>query len=157
MKYALPLIASIVALGACSSPSNDTPITAANLPLMCQQQEWQLVSMTSNGSDRALSAETRSTPSFSCDEKTRVVGMASINRYFGDLEVGADGKLNWPGPGFASTMMAGPPELMDQERDYFATLTQTSQASVKGDVLILSNSDNSQQLHFSLNHPKPAG
>lgn len=73
-----------------------------------------------------------------------VGGRGPVNSYNASLQSSGvdDGKFVLTP--IASTLMAGSPELMDLERDYFAALAQASAWRVEGSSLILS--DGSKEL-----------
>lgn len=71
----------------------------------------------------------------------RVSGAASCNRFMGNYEVAADGVTITMGQ-MASTMMACPDALMDQERLFLDTLAAVRSYSVGADgVLVLTTPD----------------
>ena len=63
-----------------------------------------------------------------------------LNNYFGSYEMQDDGNLILSGA--ASTMMAGPRELMQLEQDYFIKLSKVIGYEVSGETLILHLSNN---------------
>jgi heat shock protein HslJ len=70
----------------------------------------------------------------------RVSGAGSCNRFMGGYTVGADG-LTLEMSQMASTMMACPDELMQQERIFLDTLGAVTGYSVAGNVLTLKTAD----------------
>jgi heat shock protein HslJ len=65
-------------------------------------------------------------------------GQAPVNRYFG--QINTQDKTFKTGP-VGMTMMAGPPELMDAERDFFAVINDVKTVDVKGGQLTLTGPD----------------
>lgn len=74
-------------------------------------------------------------------EDGKFAGQAPVNRYFGQIKV--DGKSISIGP-VGSTMMAGPPELMDAERDFFKVLNDVKSIGVDGGKLTIKGPDGKQ-------------
>jgi prepilin-type processing-associated H-X9-DG protein len=70
----------------------------------------------------------------------RVSGAGSCNRFMGGYTVAADG-LSLQMSQMASTMMACPDELMQQERVFLDTLGAVTGYSVAGNVLTLKTAD----------------
>ena len=62
-----------------------------------------------------------------------------LNNYFGSYEMQDNGSLHLSGA--ASTMMAGPRDLMQLEQDYFIKLSKVIGYEISGDILILHLSD----------------
>ena len=62
-----------------------------------------------------------------------------LNNYFGSYEMQDNGNLILSGA--ASTMMAGPRDLMQLEQDYFIKLSKVIGYEVSGETLILHLSD----------------
>lgn len=63
-------------------------------------------------------------------------GVAAVNNYFGSYESNANGGIKFNTVG--STMMAGPRNLMDEERQYLHNLSRVNHYKIEGDKLILS-------------------
>ena len=84
-------------------------IHAGNLNHIIGMQ-WILKSMKENGQDYPLAGEN---PFIKFESDGKVSGFASINRYFGSVQVDGEGNLRWSP--FGSTKMAGPENLMKQE------------------------------------------
>jgi heat shock protein HslJ len=76
-------------------------------------------------------------------EDGKFSGQAPVNRYFGQVNV--QDKSFKTGP-VGSTMMAGPAELMDAERDFFAVINDVRSVDVKDVQLILTGPDGKQLL-----------
>ena len=123
------------------------PITRARQSELTERQ-WVLARIV-EGEEIVLAPEKPNvTITFFPDGK--VVGGAPINRYFGKYQLDDAGRLQWPGPGFASTRMAGPPELMDQEQVYFRSLRKASRILKTANGIHLANDDGSLVLVFVL-------
>lgn len=124
--------------------TDDTLITPSRMNEIADTQ-WHLSAMSKNG--KKLSLVDNSEVTFSCNTDGRVVGLSSINRYSGNLNLGDEGIITW-NKAFAMTRMAGPPELMAQETEYMQNLLKTSQMHLKDSMLILVNNDRSIILEF---------
>ncbi len=79
-------------------------------------------------------------------EDGRVSGTGGINRLMGSYML--DGSSLSFGP-LATTMMAGPPEAMEEERRFLADLALVTQWSVDGDELVLGDSDHGELLRLA--------
>ncbi|GAA5525273.1 hypothetical protein Maes01_01838 [Microbulbifer aestuariivivens] len=110
--------------------------TAGSLNSVCGNQ-WQLRRLRVNGA--VVPIEDPSAFTFLCNPEGDVVGKSGINTYGGNLQITDNGLMLWDTSSFASTKMAGPPLLMDQENAYLRALAGTRQAFTKsgGDRLIL--------------------
>lgn len=99
--------------------------------------KWQLVRLRVNGGAIPIEEVDRFT--FLCNLDGNVMGKSGINTYRGALQVTENGQLLWDTSSFASTKMAGPEFLMQQENSYLRALAGTRQAFTKsgGDRLIL--------------------
>jgi heat shock protein HslJ len=75
----------------------------------------------------------------------KFAGQAPVNRYFGQFKI--EGSAVTAGP-VGATMMAGPPELMKAEQDYFKTLNTIKSISVKDGILVIEGPEGSR-LQFS--------
>lgn len=108
--------------------------------------EWHLIKITLDGDQIPLVENSKVT--FSCNSEGEVVGVATINRYFGNLKVNEDGEIIW-NKAFGMTRMAGPPELMKQEAVYMDALIKTSRMYLNDSKLLLISKDRSAALKFS--------
>ena len=108
--------------------------------------EWHLTKMTL--ADKSISLIENSKTTFSCNDEGKVAGVASINRYSGNLKLGGNGTIIW-NKAFIMTRMAGPPKLMEQETAYMQALAQTSRMYLKDPGLTLINRDGSTTLEFT--------
>jgi len=82
------------------------------------------------------------------NDNCKVAGKASINNYFLSCKLDENGLLEWQKPGIGMTMMAGPPELMDQETYYLSALAKMSQIHLTAQGLRLENHDGSLKMEF---------
>lgn len=82
------------------------------------------------------------------DKDNRFFGEV-LNRYFGTYEMKEDGNLTLSGA--ASTMMAGPRDLMQLEQDYFIKLSKVIGYESDKDKLILHLSDNNTLVYKKKN------
>lgn len=148
----LVMLIGISTLLACAdSQSGRTGMKADSMQITPQRLadiagiEWQLQKMKTNSQTVSLIKDTKNT--FSCDEKGRVAGMATINRYFGSLSLRKDGGIVWH-KAFGMTRMAGPPDLMEQEAKFMQVLPLTSRMYLKKGTLILISTDQTTSLEF---------
>lgn len=75
----------------------------------------------------------------------KVTGRGGVNRYHGGYELDGDKLTLSP---VASTMMAGPPDAMEQEAAYFRALGSAASYSIEGDTLTLSDTGGESLLEF---------
>lgn len=68
----------------------------------------------------------------------KFAGQAPVNRYFGQLKIEGDAIITAP---VGATMMAGPPELMQAEQDFFRTLNAVRAITVKDGTLDIEGAD----------------
>ncbi len=68
----------------------------------------------------------------------KFAGQAPVNRYFGQLKIEGDTIITAP---VGATMMAGPPELMQAEQDFFKTLNAVKAMTVKDGKLDIEAAD----------------
>jgi len=133
-------------LGCNASPkhpvSNRVQINAGNLNQITGMQ-WILKSLKENGQDYPLAGEK---PFIKFEPDGKVSGFASINRYFGSVQVDSEGKLKWSPMG--STRMAGSEELMNQEDVFLGILQKTEQLSTEGIFLYAYTKDQQAELVF---------
>lgn len=121
----------------------EVAITADNLSTITGKQ-WVLASMTTDGQAQTLADQV---PTMTISAVGKVAGSASINKYFGTVEVDGKGNVKWPTP-FGTTRMAGPENLMIQETMFLAAIPKTEQISLKGTTLTLSSKDGQTELVF---------
>jgi heat shock protein HslJ len=107
--------------------------------------EWHLSRMKVEGEPKPLVENSKVT--FVCSNEGKVAGVASLNRYFGTLELAEDGGIVW-NKAFGMTRMAGPPELMEQESVFMAALTKTARMVLNDSALTLTSRDRSTVLIF---------
>ncbi|MHC5145796.1 MAG: META domain-containing protein [Planctomycetota bacterium] len=150
MKYPFYIIAilGLLIIGGCQESqegqSAQTPITAENFKTIAGMQ-WILQQMTINGEAFELVGE-KPFIQFNADEN-KVVGFASVNRFFGSVKIDEKGRFEWPGP-FGSTRMAGPPQQMKQENTFLKALPQTEWLSKTGSNLYAVSDDGQTTLVF---------
>ncbi len=78
----------------------------------------------------------------------RAAGFAGVNRFFGKLEISADGGV--AAGRFGSTLMAGPEELMKLEQAYLKALEQTRRIETSGRAVRFLNRDGIAVVAFEL-------
>jgi len=108
--------------------------------------QWQL----DNVRDAANQTDFPKQPpvTITLQEDGKVGGRAPVNRYFGHFTLKDNGAIQWEGPGFGATMMAGPPELMDLEQYYFKILNQCDRLTVNNERLIFHTHDGKLRLEY---------
>ena len=75
-------------------------------------------------------------------------GKASVNLFFAGFDLDDQGHIFWQKPGFASTLMAGPPDLMQLEGVFFAAMASTKTVKFAGADLIFENAESATRLTF---------
>jgi len=100
--------------------------------------------MTIDGQEYELADER---PFIKFESDGKLSGFASINRFFGSVQIDNHGAVKWTAP-FGSTKMAGPPELMQQEDSFLDALQKTERLSTERIHLYLQNSDGRTELVF---------
>ena len=107
--------------------------------------EWRLASLLAGGKEVAVSSE--ALPTLTVEETGKVHGLATLNRYFGQMELRPGGEVRWAGP-LGSTMMAGPEHLMDQEVHFLQALQAATKASLRDGALVLGDEGGQNVLEF---------
>jgi len=123
------------------------PAPADSPAPMRRGTEWRLTDWIVNGAPRQLVADSNVTIAF--DPSGKLSGNASINSFSGSFRFDADGRLQWPRAGFVLTRMAGPPELMAQERAFLESLRRTVHYHADGQQLVLESASKSVVLTFT--------
>lgn len=111
-----------------------------------QQTELRLKKLIVDGMEVPLPAKPPITLRF--DEGGKVAGRSAVNRYFGSYQLGANGAVQWPGPGLGMTRMAGPAPLMELEAKFSRALTATTQLLVSTNGARFRSADAKQSLDF---------
>ena len=124
----LALLVLMLCLAACDGDFTMSDVTG----------KWQLSTM--NGQP-APATMREGGVTLGIQEDGKFAGQAPVNRYFG--QINAKDKTFKTGP-VGMTMMAGPPELMDAERDCFAVINDVKSVDVKGGQLTLTGPDGKQ-------------
>lgn len=147
------VIVLMTCLAGCTRQQADTPqetqtaqhtlITSKNLDAIAGTQ-WILEEMIFDGSAYPLSARK---PFIKIAFNGKVNGIASLNTYFGSVQIDDKGAVTWPMP-FGSTKMAGPEILMQQEDAFLEALTKISSFSVEGFRLTAQSADGQTKLIF---------
>lgn len=129
---------ALVVAGCIGMDTDESEIvqSAGNLGSVCGPK-WQLKRLRVNG--EAVQVQDRERFTFLCNTAGNVMGKSGVNTYRGAMTVTDNGQLLWDTSSFASTKMAGPSQLMQQEQTYLRALAGTRQAFTKsgGGRLIL--------------------
>lgn len=121
------LLSAALLLGCTATAPKEAPtvITSETIVKLYNRQ-WELRSISTDGSQPLMDMQATMTLAFGADGKA--TGYGSVNRFTGSYSLNPNGQLTWPGPGFATTRKAGPPELMEKERTYLDALRKTDRA-----------------------------
>jgi heat shock protein HslJ len=136
------LLASALVLGGCAATINAPPVTAAS---SLQGSEWRLLDL--NG--RPALGQVAATLAF--PEPGRVSGSGSCNRFSGS--VAYDTNLHMQLSQIASTRMACPGAVGEQESRYLAALQQVHHYEVQGRQLLLYVQGQNLPLRFERSRP----
>jgi heat shock protein HslJ len=143
---ALALAATLLVAGCATDPNKypeGTRVTPARVTEIAGQ-EWQLDAMLVDGKDVPLLENAK--PTLTIGKDLRVSGLATVNRYMGQMKLSDAGEVSW-GP-LAGTLMAGPPEAMAQERTFLDALAKTTRIHVGRPGLLLETPDHKIMLEF---------
>lgn len=139
------LLASLLVTAAlpagCNASRDAQPNTSGRIPSMTDLKgKWTLTELA-GVSLSELAPDDAQPPFIDFREDGRVAGMSGINRFSSGLDTEAlrDGVLILEP--IATTMMAGPPELMQLERRFFDALGASNLISIDGDRLRLLTDD----------------
>lgn len=108
-----------------------------------QDLELQLVRFVPNGTEIVIPARVTITLTF--QRGGQISGRSAVNNYAGTFRVTPDGKITIKLT--TATLIAGPPELMQLEREYFEVLPHATHLSIKPDRIILE--DEKSSLEFA--------
>jgi heat shock protein HslJ len=136
--HASALAIAVVMTAGCARRAT-VPIDPAGL-----RREWTLVQLRDSAGEAALVPDSKVSLQFM--ENGRVGGRSSINQFGGTVELLSDGTISWSA--LTSTLMAGPPELMVQERRFLAALESTRQFRLDDERLTLTDSIGRVELRF---------
>ena len=87
-------------------------------------------------------------PTMQFDEKNRVSGLSGVNRYTTEAAVSGKDGISWTGPA-VSTKMAGPPEAMVVEDNFFQALQAVSRIELQNGKLKLASADGATRLELT--------
>lgn len=107
--------------------------------------EWQLTKMTLDNQSIDLVENSKTT--LTCDDDGRVSGIATLNRYSGNLKLQPDGEIVWS-KALIMTRMAGPPALMQQEAKFTQALMKATRMYLNASKLDLRSPDRATVLEF---------
>jgi heat shock protein HslJ len=128
ISWMVSLLPVLTLLGCTATAPKEAPtvITSENIATLLYNRQWELRSISTDGSQPLMDMQATMTLAFGADGKA--TGYGSVNRFTGPYSLASNGQLTWPGPGFATTRKAGPPELMEKERAYLEALRKTERA-----------------------------
>lgn len=134
--------ASVVALSGCAaSGGNKADVTEVSVPenaaTLLRSGEWVVEDIDAGG----IIDRSRVTISF--DKEGRVAGKASCNSFMGGYTQTGNGLVF---AGIATTMMACPTALMDQEREFLATLGAVTRFELTPDGALILHTDDQRTL-----------
>lgn len=125
------LLGAILVVGGCLGVgTEEAPVvqSAGNMGAVCGNK-WELKRLRLNGDAIAITDTNRFT--FLCNLEGNVMGKSGVNTYRGAMQITDNGQLLWDTASFASTKMAGPDNLLQQENAYLRALAGTRQAFTK--------------------------
>ena len=96
------------------------------------ETSWELVQINRNGKNVEIPKGGKVTINFSGD---KINGFSGINNYFGNYKIKNNSTLS---AGVATTLMAGPEELMSIEQNFFDILQSSPKISYNASTLTLS-------------------
>jgi heat shock protein HslJ len=108
--------------------------------------EHRLTKLVVGGTEQPLPAQPKITLTISADSV--LGGNSGINSYFGGFTTDDVGRVHWNTPGFATTLMAGPENLMNLEQQFLGALQSTQRILVLGRGLIFETEDGTTRLEF---------
>ena len=110
-----------------------------------QDTELRLVHFRIKGKEIVIPASITITLTF--QKKGQISGRSAVNNYGGVFTAMPNGKIavNLT----RATQMAGPPESMELEREYFDALSHVEQIVLKSDRIILKNATTSMEFAFN--------
>ena len=147
IKLASTIATLTITLGliSCQPEPSLQRISKKTLSEACNKQ-WTVAALnTATGSYPLASIR----PTFNCEPDGRISGNAGVNRYFGTFVIMNNGAIEWPSSHVASTKMAGPAKLMQQESAYLTALTKTNHIALLDNKLVLSNKDRAISISFT--------
>jgi heat shock protein HslJ len=133
------LAAAVVQMTGCARRAT-IPIDPAGL-----HRVWTLVQLRDSAGQATLVPN--SMVSLEFREGGQVGGRASINQFGGTVELLSDGGISWSA--LTSTLMAGPQELMVQERRFLSALESTRRFRLDDGRLRLTDSTGRVVLQFA--------
>ena len=144
------LLIFVAFIGGCGSTESEQGanedlvfVTSENLSGIVDVQ-WMLEEMTIDGDKFQLTGER---PLVKFERDGKVSGFASVNRFFGSMQIDDAGKVKWSNA-FGATRMAGPQERMEQESVFLEMLAKTDQLSIKGERLYAQSPEGRTKLVF---------
>ncbi len=138
---------SLVCLAGCKTAGHVTAkraniITPERLSRIADRQ-WTLRMMIVGGNEYPLASER---PSVKFSRDSTVTGFASLNRFSGSMTWDDQGNIQWRP--LISTRKAGPPQLMNQESTFLASLPRVQRLSLEGIHLLARSLDEQVELVF---------
>lgn len=122
------------------------PQAATHLVTDIFGKQLTLTHLTANG--RIIPLPARPLLNLTIAKEGTCAGFSGVNRYFGKFQIGPGGAVN-AGP-VASTLMAGPKELMEIEEAFHQTLASVKKIEISASVVKLFDSTGALVLQFEL-------
>jgi heat shock protein HslJ len=122
--------------------TSTTVITSENIGRIVGIR-WILQKISIDGDEYDLAGDR---PYIEFSDDGRISGFTSINRCSGSMQLDDQGGARWSP--FASTKMAGPPELMKQESIFLEALPRVQRLSIEGTHLYAQSEDDRVRLIF---------
>jgi heat shock protein HslJ len=108
--------------------------------------EHRLTKLVVGGKEKPLPAQPKIT--LTITGNGLLGGNSGINRYSGGFKIDNVGGVHWNTPGFSSTMMAGPEDLMNLEQQFLGALQSTQRIKVLRQGLTFETEDGTTRLEF---------
>jgi len=137
----------LACLAGCNTAGDETMesttvITSENISRIVGVR-WILQKISIDGNEYGVSGDR---PYVEFSDGGRISGFTSINRCSGLMQLDDQGRALWSP--FASTKMAGPPELMKQESIFLEALPRVQRLSIEGTHLTGHSEDDQVELVF---------
>ena len=139
------LIAALAVAG-CSSSDGSSDGGGGDDVALLEAADWQVTEIAGQAALTGDAADV--TAVFAAGELS---GSGGVNRYTSSYETAADGTITISTP--AATLMAGPPQAMEQEQAYFTALEKATGFSVDAESLTLTDDQGAVLAKFVARQP----